>query len=533
MDHVTHTTPPSEAAPRPHGPDLTGRTLGDFHILRRLGQGGMGQVYLAEQISLKRRVALKLLRPDLAADATSLQRFRLEAEAVARATHANIVQVYAIDQAEGLHYMALEYVEGRNLKEYLAKKGPPSALQAVGLMRQVASALQRAAELGIVHRDIKPENILLTRKGEVKVADFGLARCLAPDTQPLNLTQSGQTLGTPLYMSPEQVEGKPLDPRSDIYSFGVTCYHMLAGHPPFRGTSAFEVALQHVRDEPTPLQSVRPDLPPGLCAVVHKMMAKKPEERYPTGRELLRDLTRVREGLAGSTAGAISLPSATLSPLPAARPPRRRPYWLFVGSLLLALGAGAGLGWLRIHAHAQAPAPEEPAGEAEADDGLFSQRKREQFLKEAVQHYANPGNDPSKIDLGLSHAAELGGFYLDQGRLDEADQFFLAESGQQTAEYAVLGKLGHATVLALRNQPAESNKAFLELLGDKKRFGDPRWRRQFLGKNPQLHQLHQWVAKALDYNAANAAESPFPRELEPLRRPFPRRGQEKGVGKGV
>src|SRR5262245_21318305 len=208
--------------------DLTGNTLGDFQVLRRLGQGGMGRVYLAEQISLKRKVALKLLRPELAGTEVSLKRFKAEAEAIAQATHANIVQVYAIGEHKGMHYMALEFVEGRNLLEYLEKKGPPEVLLGLGIMRQVASALERAGELGIIHRGIKPENILLTRKGDVKVTDFGLYRGAY---EPLNLTQTGITMGTPLYMSPEQVEGKPLDPRTDIYSFGVTSYHVFAGQP--------------------------------------------------------------------------------------------------------------------------------------------------------------------------------------------------------------------------------------------------------------------------------------------------------------
>src|SRR5204863_123047 len=186
--------------------------------LRRIGQGGMGQVYLAEHRALKRRVALKILRSDLAASSVSLQRFKAEAQAVARVTHPNIVQVYDTGESHGLHYMALEYVHGRNLSEYLAKKGPPELPLALSIMIQVAAALQRASELGIIHRDIKPENILLTRKGEVKVADFGLSRVLADGQQPLHLTQSGVTMGTPLYMSPEQVEGHTVDPRTDIYS---------------------------------------------------------------------------------------------------------------------------------------------------------------------------------------------------------------------------------------------------------------------------------------------------------------------------
>src|SRR5262249_35778174 len=152
-----------------------------------------------------------------------------EAEAVARVSHPNIVQVYQIDCADGVHFMALEYVEGRNLRDHVARKGPPDAVLAVSLMRQVASALQRAGELGIIHRDIKPENILLTRQGEAKVADFGLSLAHTATQPAVNLTQPGVTMGTPLYMSPEQVEGRPLDPRTDIYSFGVSCYHMLAG----------------------------------------------------------------------------------------------------------------------------------------------------------------------------------------------------------------------------------------------------------------------------------------------------------------
>src|SRR5262249_21156723 len=150
------------------------------------------------QRSLKREVALKVLKPELAANTTALKRFQSEAESLARITHANIVQVYAIGQADGLHYMALEYVRGTNLRDYLNRKGTPELPIALSVMRQVAAALQRAGELGIVHRDIKPENILLTRKGEVKVADFGLSRCFLPDAQPLNLTQSGVTMGTPL-----------------------------------------------------------------------------------------------------------------------------------------------------------------------------------------------------------------------------------------------------------------------------------------------------------------------------------------------
>ena len=180
--------------------DLTDRRVGDYQVLRKLGQGAMGQVYLARQLSLKREVALKILRSDHAANPVALQRFQAEAEAVAQLTHPNIVQVFAVGEHDGLRYIALEYVDGRNLRDYLARKGAPELPLALSILRQVAAALQRAGEVGLVHRDVKPENIMITRKAEVKVADFGLSRYFAGGgvggAEPLHLTQSGMTLGT-------------------------------------------------------------------------------------------------------------------------------------------------------------------------------------------------------------------------------------------------------------------------------------------------------------------------------------------------
>jgi len=160
-------------------------------------------------------------------------------------------------------------------------------------MRQVAAALAKAAEQGIVHRDIKPENIMLTHSGEVKVADFGLARLVRPSGA-VDLTEVGITMGTPLYMSPEQIEGKPLDHRSDVYSFGVTCYHMLAGSPPFEGETALVLAVQHLKKRPPPLEISRPDLPPDLCRMIHKMLVKAPKDRYASTWQLLQDLRQLK-----------------------------------------------------------------------------------------------------------------------------------------------------------------------------------------------------------------------------------------------
>src|SRR5689334_13739714 len=269
--------------------DLSGRQLGDYRLLRRLGRGAMADVYLAEQGSLRRQVALKTLKRQLAEDQTYVRRFHMEAQAAAALVQANIVQIYEVGCIDGWHYIAQEFVDGQNLSQFTTRSGAPPLKLAVAVMRQVSAALCKAAERGIVHRDIKPENIMLGRSGEVKVADFGLARVTAND-ETVKLTQVGITMGTPLYMSPEQVENRPLDSRSDIYSLGITCFHMLAGQPPFRGDTALSVALQHVRTQPERLENLRPDLPPALSRIIHKMLAKDPAERFANPREMLKEL---------------------------------------------------------------------------------------------------------------------------------------------------------------------------------------------------------------------------------------------------
>ncbi len=542
---VDDSPPPTVAnsAPAKAGsPDLSGLVLGDFQLLRPIGAGGMGQVYLAEQISLKRRVAIKVLKSELAGNPAALQRFKAEAYAVAQATHPNIVQVYAIGLDKGHHFIALEYIDGRNLREYLARKGVPNLLQALRVMRQAAAALERAGELGIVHRDIKPENILLTKKGEVKVADFGLSRILNT-TQALHLTQSGVTMGTPLYMSPEQVEGRPLDPRTDIYSLGVTCYHMFAGQPPFHGQNAFEVALKHVQVEPPPLATLRPDLPPEVCAIVHKMMAKKPEDRYQTAHELIVDVVRLREGLAGTNGepGTPALELGTSADLltpsgewdsslrvptgtrPLARPTRaneterKSPWlpWLFAATLLMALGIGAGLGLMRMQAATKASSVS--AAETIDFPAPVSEAERERFMRREADRYLAAGD----VKLGLPHCVELALFYLDHWRLDDADKLFtkLEAAGARTQAFGLFGKLGRAIDLALREEPVESNRLFMELFGNKAE--QERNSRLLLVENPKLRL---WVASALDHNAALATKAqPFPKELEPLRKPPQRR----------
>lgn len=250
----------------------------------------MAEVYLAEQTSLNRMVAIKILRPEAVQKKTLLQRFQREAQTAGGLTDSTIVPVYLIGETEGLHYIVQEYVPGMNLSQWFRRNGPPDFAKAVRWMTQIAMALKVASDSGIVHRDIKPENIMLTRDDDAKVTDFGLAQ-LSQTDQKMNLTQDGTTMGTPWYMSPEQIQGEKLDHRTDQYSFGVTCYHMLTGQPPFPGRNPMSVAVSHLKDMPPLLSNIRRDLPDAMCDVVHRMLEKRPEDRFSDATAVLNAIT--------------------------------------------------------------------------------------------------------------------------------------------------------------------------------------------------------------------------------------------------
>lgn len=258
----------------------------------------MADVYLAEQESLSRHVAVKVLRPETTLRPVAVERFVQEARAAAALVHGNIVQIHEVGCVDRTHFLVEEYVAGPSLKAWLDLRGPLDARQALAVLGDVGSALARAAQQGVVHRDIKPENLLLTRNGEVKVADFGLARVREHD---LGLTQDGTTLGTPLYMSPEQAEGREVDPRSDLYSLGATVYHLLTGRPPFDGTTGVAVAMAHIRDQLVPVNSLRPDLPESLAAIIDRLLAKRPDERYASAGDMLQEVERMALPLAGGS----------------------------------------------------------------------------------------------------------------------------------------------------------------------------------------------------------------------------------------
>jgi len=281
--------PPAEAD-RPKDA-LVGKTLGGYQIVEEIGKGGMGSVYRAKQLALGRVVALKRLSTELT-DEQFIMRFLTEARAAAKLSHPNVVQVYDVGRERGVHYIAMEYVEGRSLEARIKTDGAIEPREAVEIGIDVAKALACARMSNIVHRDIKPDNVLLSNAGQVKVADFGLAKVI--DEPSLGFTQENSGLGTPHYMAPEQAtDAKGADHRADIYALGATLYHALVGRPPFIGPSALKIVQQHEKETAIPPCEYNPDIPESLCNVLAKMMAKSPDDRYQEPEDVIRALKNV------------------------------------------------------------------------------------------------------------------------------------------------------------------------------------------------------------------------------------------------
>jgi eukaryotic-like serine/threonine-protein kinase len=313
-----------------------------YSILRTLGSGGMGKVYLAHDEILDRDVALKVLREQFAEDREFVERFKREAKNAAALNHANIVQVYDRGKAaDNASYIAMEYVPGGTLKERISRSGAFDPGAAASIALQIAEALIAAHERGVVHRDIKPQNVLLTASGHAKVADFGIARAASATT----ISQRSVVLGTASYMSPEQAMGEPVGPASDLYSLGVVLYEMLTGELPYTAESPVAVSMKHVNEPLRSPKEVNPHVPEGLNALVVKLLAKDPEDRYAGATELVEDLRRVRDGLppvaADPAAGVTRVGTRATTPLPATRGRRRMP-WLLAATLALLIVLGVG-----------------------------------------------------------------------------------------------------------------------------------------------------------------------------------------------
>lgn len=303
--------------PSPERPVFNDR----YEIHSRIGRGGMADVFLARDRLLDRPVAVKVLFPEYATDPSFVERFRREAQAAANLNHPNIVGVYDWGRQGGTYFIVMEYVNGRTLAEQLKSDGPLAPMRAVDVAGEVTAALSFAHRNGVVHRDVKPGNILVSPSGTVKVADFGIARALNSTTE-AELTQAGAVMGTATYFSPEQAQGANPDPRSDLYSLGIVMYEMVAGKPPFYAENPVAIAYKQVHEAPRPLSELRPDVPRGYEAIVMRLLAKNPANRYLTAEDLRADLVRFRSGQTPLALGAVATgtdpTTVTARPNPAA-----------------------------------------------------------------------------------------------------------------------------------------------------------------------------------------------------------------------
>ncbi len=357
--------------------------LGQFEIMELIGQGTMGKVYLARQLSVDRTVAVKVLKKKLASDPQVVRRFHREAKAAARLNHPNIVTIHLVGEMEQDHtpYMVMEYVEGASLEKVCATQGALPIPRVLTLSIQIASALAEAHRNGVLHRDLKPDNIAVFEQGTpretAKVLDFGIAKILHSDEELSQLTKTGTIFGTPAYISPEQASGEHLDHRTDLYSMGVMIFRMATGRLPFEDASGLEVLVRHIKDRPPRPRDLNPAIPPDLEEIILKLMAKNRDDRYPSADALVEALSRLQTGMSGMFQAA-ALPSPptqqvttsqimSSSVLDDAYPPRRK-VWI-VPAVLAALAAlGFGAWWLFFRDGGDGMTASSPPGKAPVGD---------------------------------------------------------------------------------------------------------------------------------------------------------------------
>ncbi len=321
-----------EGAPDDEG-ELAGRRLGAYQLVKRIGSGGMGEVYRAVQIALGRPVAIKILSPELTEDSSFVERFMTEARAAGKLNHPNVVQVHEVGEADGIYYYSMEYLAGGSVQDQIRGGRKLTAEKAVKIVLGAAKALEYAEKQGVIHCDIKPDNLMLTEDGEVRLADLGIARTVA--SRGAKVKQEGGVLGSPHYMAPEQARGEAIDRRVDIYSLGATFYRLLAGRTPFTGKNAREIMEKQVYEEPPGLRSLDPNIPLEAARIAGKMMKKRPDKRYQSAREAVIDLTKLLESLAPKPSGSGEL--AAVGSVSARR--RRARKSAGVGAVLLILVA--------------------------------------------------------------------------------------------------------------------------------------------------------------------------------------------------
>ena len=384
---------------------------GRYLIVRKLGSGGMANVYLAHDQELGRRVAIKILDDRHAADEQFVERFRREAQNAAGLSHPSIVSIYDRGEAEGTYYIAMEYVEGRTLKELLVARGPSPLGIAIDYTPQILSALRFAHRNGIVHRDIKPHNVIVDGEGRVKVMDFGIARAGAAS----QMTEAGSIIGTAQYLSPEQARGAPVDQTSDLYSTGIVLYELLTGTVPFNGETPVEIAMKHLSQVPAAPSTHRPEIPRDLDYVALRALAKDPSDRYHSAEEMDSDLERIARGIGVSAETAeaattvlsrtdVGEEATTIRPAATAstaytpgryyeydEPPRRRSIWPWLlGLLLVALAlVGGWFAWQEVQSQLDASKPVAVPDVVGSVEQLAVQQIRDAGLKELVERTPN------------------------------------------------------------------------------------------------------------------------------------------------
>jgi eukaryotic-like serine/threonine-protein kinase len=410
------------------------RTLIDdrYELRGPVGGGGMADVFLAHDNILDRGVALKLLKDQYAGNEEFVERFKREARNAAALSHPNIVSIFDRGESEdGTYYIAMEYLPGGTLKDRIMSRGalPPQIAAEVAL--QIAEALQAAHKRGVIHRDIKPHNILITESGDVKVTDFGIARAASSST----MTRTGSILGTAHYISPEQAMGEPVGPASDLYSLGVVLYEMLTGRVPFEADDPAGVSAKHAGEFPPHPREVNPEVPEGMDAVVMRLLARDPADRYGSAAELIEELRRVRDDVPpppspGEEATTAALAAPTLPPpAPGGTEPSRRRSWTLIASvaLMVLLGAVAGaVGWILWQDHNEAGVPREAAGgsrhepgseEAEVPDveGLTEQAAQERLAQAGFEAEVRPRESPAEDAGTVLEQSVPGGEAAEEG----------------------------------------------------------------------------------------------------------------------
>ncbi|MCX7806105.1 MAG: protein kinase, partial [Planctomycetota bacterium] len=370
---------------------LAGQKIGGYHLLRRIGIGGMGEVYLATQMALSRTVALKILSPELTQDRAYVAKFVLEARSAGKLNHPNVVQVHEVGEENGVYFFSMEYVDGGSVQDLISRGRKLTPERIIDIAIQAAQALEYAEKQKIVHCDVKPDNLMLTKDGDVRLADLGIAKVMSSAGK---AEQSEGVFGSPHYMAPEQTRGLPLDNRADLYSLGVTLYRCLSGKLPFSGNDAKEIMEKQVFEEPEPLKNLEPNLPPMLYTVVSKLMKKRPQDRYQSARDLITDLEKAREQIRqGIKASPRTSGTGPAVGRRVSRIRRRRPGWLGLLLVAAALAGGAALfSTLLAGTRDRADEARQVFAEAQEAEARSDFRTAEELYRKAVALAAKDNN---------------------------------------------------------------------------------------------------------------------------------------------